>query len=102
MVSHFVRSVTLDDVPTKRRRHAVTETDDIAAALSDAAARWPDDRRAPARLLRRLIREGHQQIRERSEAELAARRRAIDRTSGALTDVYPPDYLKRLRDDWPR
>jgi len=39
---------------------------------------------------------------ERDRAEEAERRRAaILRTSGALTGVYEPGYLERLRDDWP-
>jgi hypothetical protein len=38
-----------------------------------------------------------------SDREVAAarRREAIRRTSGALTGVFEPDYLERLRDDWP-
>lgn len=28
-------------MPTTRRRHQVTETDELAAALDEAAARWP-------------------------------------------------------------
>jgi len=27
---------------------------------------------------------------------------AAERTAGAMTGDYPPDYLKRLRDDWPQ
>lgn len=30
-------------VPTTRRRHVITETDQMAQALDDAAARWPAD-----------------------------------------------------------
>jgi len=29
------------------------------------------------------------------------RRRAIEDTAGVLTGVYPPGYLRQLRDDWP-
>ena len=38
--------------------------------------------------------------RERDEGA-ARRREAIQRTSGALTGAYEPDYLERLRHDWP-
>jgi hypothetical protein len=31
----------------------------------------------------------------------AHRREAAESTAGSLTGAYPPDYLKRLRDDWP-
>jgi hypothetical protein len=29
------------------------------------------------------------------------RRRAIEDTAGVLSGVYPPGYLRQLRDDWP-
>jgi hypothetical protein len=36
-----------------------------------------------------------------ADAAAGRRREAIRRTSGALTGVFEPDYLERLRDDWP-
>jgi hypothetical protein len=33
-------------MPIRRRRHFVTETDDLAEALDEAAHRWPDLSRA--------------------------------------------------------
>ena len=41
-----------DEVPTTRPRHQVTETDELAAALDEAAVRWPDLSRG--RLITRL------------------------------------------------
>ena len=52
-------------------------------------------------MLLRLIREGHAVIRGEREVETAARRKAIEQTSGALTGAYDEDYLISLRDDWP-
>jgi hypothetical protein len=78
----------------------ITETDEVAEALDVAAALWPNiaSRRE---LLLRLVARGREAVeRERAE-EIARRRAAIRRTSGALTGAYEPGYLERLRDDWP-
>jgi len=78
----------------------ITETDELAEALDVAAAHWPDagSRRE---LLLRLVEQGRAVI-ERDRLEGIERRMAaIRRTSGALTGVYEPGYLERLRDDWP-
>lgn len=79
----------------------MTETDELARALDDAARRWPDERAARGRLLLRLLREGHRAVLEEQEAEATRRREAVRRTSGALTGAYEEGYLARLRDDWP-
>jgi hypothetical protein len=75
----------------------VTETDGVSAALADAAARWPQLRGRPGELLQRLIAEGHRALRASAEG----RQVAVDATKGALTGAYEPDYLPRLREDWP-
>jgi len=79
----------------------LTETDELAEALRDAAGRWPEHRERPARLLLDLVREGHRSIAEDADRATAERLAAIDRTAGVLRGVYPPGYLDRLRDDWP-
>jgi len=79
----------------------LTETDELAGALRDAARRWPEDRERPAKLLLDLVREGHRAIAADEDRAMAKRLAAIDRTAGAMTGTYPPDALKRLRDDWP-
>lgn len=88
-------------MPTARSRHMITETDEVARALHDAARHWPEDRGRPAKLLLDLVREGHRAINGDAERTVAERRTAIERTAGALTGTYPPGYLDELRDDWP-
>jgi hypothetical protein len=89
-------------MPTTRPRHLITETDEVARALDDAAKRWPVDRDNRARLVVRLLQEGHHALAKERARLLAARRRAVARTSGALTGAYGTGYLDELREDWPQ
>jgi hypothetical protein len=88
-------------VPTKRPRHLITETDQIARALDDAAERWPQERQNRARLLIRLVEEGHRALASADQRQVRRRREAVSRTSGALTGLYGRGYLEDLRRDWP-
>ena len=87
-------------MPTMRPRLTITETDELAAALDAAAARWPEVH-SRRELLLRLVDEGREVIDRDRDEETARRQAAIRRTSGALTGAYEPGELKRLRDDWP-
>ena len=86
-------------VPTTRPRVFVTETDELTVALDDAAQRWPGESRSA--LLVRLALEGHQAAGVEHDAEVRRRLSAIERWSGAFSGCYAPDYLERLREDWP-
>jgi hypothetical protein len=89
-------------MPTTHRRHAVTETEDIAAALDVARNAWPELADKPGALLRRLILAGEEAVEARRRSTVDGRRHAIERTSGTLTGVYEPGYLDDLRQDWPQ
>lgn len=71
----------------------------MAAALDDAAARWPQLSRG--QLITRLALEGHQALVVRHRHRLSERLDALRRHSGALTGTYPPGELEELRQDWP-
>lgn len=73
----------------------ITETDEVAEALKVAAARWPGE--PPTELLKHLLAEGTNVLRNSREAERAA----IRESAGALAGVYQVGYLKELRQDWP-
>jgi hypothetical protein len=88
-------------MPTTRPRHLVTETDQVAKALDDAARRWPEDRGRRGKLLLHLVEEGHRALLDEADDRRRVRLAAIRRTSGSLSGVYDGDYLERLREDWP-
>jgi hypothetical protein len=88
-------------VPTTRPRHLITETEQVARALDDAATRWPADRDNRAKLLLHLLEEGHRAVVGQQESAVREGRRAVTRTSGALTGLYGDGYLDELRKDWP-
>ncbi|MDA8400478.1 MAG: hypothetical protein M0008_10635 [Actinomycetota bacterium] len=88
-------------MPTSRPLHIVTETEEIARALDDAALRWPSDSGNRARLLRHLVQEGHGSMVEGRQGAERAHRQAVMRTSGAFTGLYGEVYLDVLREDWP-
>ncbi len=86
-------------MPTTRPRHQITETEELAAALDDAAARWPQLSRG--QLITRLALEGHRAGSALKRQRHNDRLDALRRHAGALTGVYPPGYLEELREDWP-
>jgi hypothetical protein len=88
-------------MPTARPRYLITESDEVARALEDAARRWPEDRHSRSKLLLHLVKEGHHALMQQTAEHRQARLAAIRRTSGALTGAYEPNYLDRLREDWP-
>lgn len=88
-------------MPTTRRRHLITETDEVARALDDAAKRWPADSHSRPKLILHLLHEGHRAVSEQVHDRLASRQEAVAQTSGALTGAYGDGYLTQLRGDWP-
>lgn len=90
-------------MPTTRARLTITETDDVARMLDEAAERWPEDRANRARLLKRLAERGAEAARADRKATQTAWAQAVNSAAGAAgPDAYPAGYLKDLRDDWPR
>jgi len=83
-------------VPTARPRYTFTDTGALREQLDDAQRRWPEVR-SRKELLLRLAEAGREAI----AREADGRRKAIVETAGMFTDVFPPDALRQLREDWP-
>jgi len=88
--------VTLLDVPTSKPRYMLTDTGDLSDLLDAAQRHWPEVE-GRKELLLRLAAVGAEAI----AAEAKQRGGDIDATAGALTGVYEPGELDRLREDWP-
>ena len=78
----------------------ITETDQVARAIDDAARRWPEEGGNRPRLLLRLLEEGHRAVSGEQQERAKSQRDAIARTSGALTGMYGAGYLDDLRAEW--
>jgi hypothetical protein len=83
-------------MPTTKPRYTVTDTGELGELLDEAQRRWPDVRDRKELLLK-LVAAGGEAI----EREATARRLAVEETAGALSGVYEPGELQRLREDWP-
>lgn len=83
-------------MPTTKPRYTVTDSGPVRELLDEAQRRWPEVRDRKELLLR-LAAAGRAAI----EREGSERRAAIAETAGALSGVYEPDELTRLREDWP-
>jgi hypothetical protein len=83
-------------MPTTKPRYTVTDSGAVSDLLDEAQRRWPDVSNRKALLLL-LAEAGRAAI----EQEGLERRAAIAETAGALSGVYEPGELARLREDWP-
>ncbi len=83
-------------MPTTKPRYTVTDTGELSQQLDEAQQRWPEVRNR-RELLLRLAAAGRDAI----EREASQRAAAIRETAGALTGIYRPNELERLREDWP-
>ncbi len=83
-------------MPTTKPRYTVTDTGELSDQLDQAQRRWPQVRDRKELLLK-LAAVGRDAIDE----EATDRARAVEETAGALSGVFEPDELERLREDWP-
>jgi hypothetical protein len=81
-------------VPTVRRRHTLTETDDLAHAIDAAAVVYPYASRAE--ILRRLALLGAETIADQQQW----RRRVVLERAGRYQGLFTHGYLEELREDW--
>lgn len=83
-------------MPTTKPRYTVTDTGELSDLLDRAQRRWPKVRDRKELLLK-LAAAGDEAV----DREMTDRLGAIEETAGALSGVYEPGELERLREDWP-
>lgn len=88
-------------MPTTRPRYTLTESDQLAAALADAARVWPEHAASRPQLLLDLVEEGHRAIAEHADKRRATRLAALRDARRAFTGTYEAGYLDQLRSEWP-
>jgi len=74
----------------------LTDTGELSDLLDAAQRHWPEVA-SRKELLLRLAAAGAEAI----ATELEKRREVISENAGALTGIYEPGELARLREDWP-
>jgi hypothetical protein len=79
----------------------ITESDEIARALSAAAKLWPELANDRAALLRKILESGVNELDRQLEARRDERRTAIAKSAGAFNGTWPRDVRSELRDEWP-
>jgi hypothetical protein len=73
----------------------LTETDEIAAALDDAALMWPELQGDRAALLRKLIDAGHASVRVAGGVHAL-----VTAAAGAATGSFPRNARAELLAEW--
>jgi hypothetical protein len=83
-------------MPAKKPQYTFTDTGTLSDQLDQAQRHCPEirDRKEP---LRKLAAAGRDAIEEGA----TDRASAVEETAGALSGVYEPGELERLREDWP-
>lgn len=84
---------------TVHPRIQVTPNDELIEALDRAAVRWPG--KSKSELVLRLALAGARSGAEEHAAEVARRLDALTRLRDAGNDMYDPDELAKLREEWP-
>ncbi len=83
-------------MPTTRARHTLTETDEIAGALDDAAVAWPELRGDRGALLRKLVEAGRAAVHVDGGVH-----GLVSGAAGAATGAYPRGSRAELLAEWP-
>ncbi len=78
----------------------ITESDQLAKALDQAAKFYPDLSDERAELLRCLIERGIQSLDAEYDQAVEVRMKAIRKVAGSLSGVWPADWREQMRSEW--
>jgi NAD-dependent DNA ligase len=79
----------------------ITETDQLATALNQAANLWPELSGQRTLLLRKILEVGIESIGEDTAKLTDARLANIQKLAGSMDDVWPSNWKEELAEDWP-
>jgi len=89
-------------MPTLRPRHMITESDQIALALENAALLWPEAKGDRSKLLKKILETGIQNIETQLQSQQSKRLGAISAASGSLANAWPTNWREERDLQWPQ
>lgn len=89
-------------MPTTRPRHMITESDQLNAALINAAKIWPDLEGKRTLLLRKVLEVGIEGIETQAAEKKKGRLAKVDDIAGSMDGIWPSNWRKELAEDWPK
>lgn len=88
-------------MPTARQRHMITETEELARTLEEAAAIWPEYRNKRTELLRHIIDQGSEVVHSRAEKKARKRLSALESIQSEYSDLWPENWREEMLKEWP-
>ena len=80
----------------------ITETDQLAAALTQAEKIWPELAGQRTLLLRKLLEVGITTIERESAERTSQRLTQIQKLAGSMDGTWPANWKQELDQDWQR
>jgi hypothetical protein len=80
----------------------ITETDQLAQALSRAEKIWPELAGQRTLLLRKLLEVGITTIERESAERTSQRLTQIQKLAGSMDGTWPANWKQELGGDWPK
>jgi hypothetical protein len=80
----------------------ITETDQLAQALSRAEKIWPEFAGQRTLLLRKLLEVGIETIEREDTEKTKDRLNQIQKLAGSMDGTWPANWKQELDQDWPR
>lgn len=78
----------------------ITESDQLAKALEIARERWPDLSEDKSKLIKKMLELSAEVLQAEQESAMNQRFAKVEEIAGSL-DVWPENWRKELRADWP-
>lgn len=100
VVHHLADSYTVG-MSSRRLRHVITETDELASALDTAENLWPECQGQRGALLGKLIDAGIDFVNASKDSRQRAKLDAIEVAAGSMPGMWPAKWREQTRSEWP-